>query len=79
MRLTPILCFHLAMSLGTVSICCFLALLLCVSALFHYGFMATNSHRNVKGWDEELGISKTEAIGSLSLIGAPMVSYEPVC
>ncbi len=49
---------------------CFRALLLCVSALFPIGVYGQSTKGIWKGWDEELGISKHEAIGSLSLFGA---------
>lgn len=50
-----------------------------VSALFPIGVYGQSTKGNLKGWEEELGISMIEAIGSLSLIDAQWyISYEPI-
>ena len=50
-----------------------------VSALFPIGVYGQSTKGNLKRWEEELGISMIEAIGSLSLIDALMVlrAYQP--
>ena len=59
-RLTAISCFP---ATRYTSLHCFPipVLLRGVSALFLYGFMATNSHRNLKRWDSELSITNDDA------------------